>query len=393
MIRKLRLKFIIINMMTVLFVLLTAFYCNYLFNRVNMYEESVVVMTNALNTGKPESMKAFLVSMTNYDRIYQISGYPGNTYDDWSEIEALTKKVLAKNKELGDIPQEHIRYMVESTPQGRRIVIYNTKNEELAVNGILKYSVIIGATCAFVLLGFSIYMSHLTTEPVEKSLNQKKQLVSDASHELKTPITAIIASAEVLIDSEQLSEENRGWVESIRGSAKDVSELVNNMLSLAKSEEDSPQLPQEDIDISEITETAALNYECVLFEAGKTFETDIDSGIHIKGNAAQVKQLIGIFTDNAVKYSYPDGTIRLSLKRDKGHATLSVFNTGEAIPADEKDKIFDRFYRVDKVRGTASGYGLGLSIARNIAELHSAKIGVDSNESGTTFYVTFKLQK
>ncbi len=393
MIRKLRLKFIIINMVTVLFVLFIAFYCNFLFNRVNMYEESVSVMTNALNTGKPENMKAFLVSLTNYDRIYQISGYPGSTFDDRDEIESLVKIILAKKKSQGDIPSEHIRYMVESTPQGRRIVIYNTKHEELAINGIMKYSVIIGATCAFVLLGFSIYMSRLTTEPVEKSLEQKKQLVSDASHELKTPITAIIASSEVLMDSERLDDETRVWVDSIRSSAKDVSELLNNMLSLAKSEEDSPQMPQEDINISEIAETAALGYECVLFEAGKVFETDIDKDIHIKGNSAQIKQLIGIFTDNASKYSFPKGTVRLSLKRDKGHAVLSVFNTGTPIPLEEQSKIFDRFYRVDKVRTTASGYGLGLSIARNIAELHSAKIAVESNDDGTTFSVTFKQQR
>ncbi len=392
MIRKLRIKFIIINMVTVLFVLFIAFSCNYLFNRANMYEESVGVMTNALKTGKPENMKAFLVSLTNYDRIYQISGYPGSTYDDREEIESIVKKVLDRKKEQGDIPSEHIRYMVESTPQGRRVVIYNTVNEEIAANGILKYSVIIGATCALVLLGFSIYMSRLTTAPVEKSLTQKKQLVSDASHELKTPITAIIASAEVLMDSDRLDDETRGWVESIRSSAKDVSALVNNMLSLAKSEEDSPQLPQEDIDISEIAETAALNYECVLFEAGKQFETDIDSGMIIKGNAAQIKQLIAIFTDNAVKYSFPRGTVRLSLKREKGHAVLSVFDTGEPIPEDEQSKIFDRFYRVDKVRSTASGYGLGLSIARNIAELHSAKISVASGVTGTTFSVVFKLR-
>ncbi len=393
MIRRLRLKFITINMLTVLFVLVVAFYCNYLFNRVNMYEESVAVMTNALETGKPENMKAFLVCLTNYDRIYQISGYPGSTYDDRDEIESLVNKVLAKNHDQGDIAAEHIRYMVESTPQGRRIVIYNTKHEELAVNGIMRYSVIIGTTCAFVLLGFSIYMSFLTTEPVGKSLEQKKQLVADASHELKTPITAIIASSEVLLDSNELNDESRGWVESIRSSAKDVSGLVNNMLSLAKSEEDSPQLQQEDIDISEITQTAALGYECVLFEAGKNFETDIDAGIHIKGNASQIKQLIGIFTDNAVKYSFHKGTVRLSLKKEKGHAVLSVFNTGEPIPQVEQEKIFERFYRVDKVRTTASGYGLGLSIAKNIAELHSAKIGVKSDENGTVFYVSFKQQK
>ncbi len=377
-------------MVTVLIVLLVAFYCNYMFNRVNMYEESVAVMNNVLDTGKPENMKAFLVSLTNYGRIYQISGYPGSTVNDREEIQRQVGLVLAKEKSQGDIPSEDIRYMVERTPQGTRVVIYDTVHERIAIDGITRYSVIIGMSCALILFAFSVYMSYLTTEPIEKSLTQRKQLVADASHELKTPITAILASTEVLLDTD-LSEESRAWVGSIKDSAKDVSVLVNNMLSLAKSEEDTPQFIEEDVNISEIAETMSLNYECMVFEAGKQFESEVDDGLHIKGNSAQIKQLMAIFLDNAVKYSYKNGSIKLSLKRDKGHAVLSVFDTGEQIPADEIDKIFDRFYRVDKVRSTASGYGLGLSIAQNIADTHSAKIGVKSDGSGTEFYTVFKL--
>ncbi len=392
MIRKLRYKFIIINMVTVLFVLLVAFYCNYMFNRVNMYEESVAVMNNALDTGKPANMKAFLVSLTNYGRIYQISGYPGSTVNDREEIQNLVDTVLAKGNTQGDINAKNIRYMVERTPEGTRIVLYDTVHERIAIDGITRYSVIIGMCCALVLFAFSVYMSRLTTEPVEKSLTQRKQLVADASHELKTPITAILASTEVLLDSE-LSEENRTWVSSIKDSAKDVSALVSNMLTLAKSEEDVPEFIEEDVNISEIAETMSLNYDCMIFEAGKQFDAEIESGLHIKGNSAQIKQLMAIFLDNAVKYSYEKGLIKLSLKRDKGHAIFSVFDTGEKIPEEEIDKIFDRFYRVDKVRSTASGYGLGLSIAHNIAELHSAKIGVTSDDNGTQFYTVFKLLK
>ena len=172
-----------------------------------------------------------------------------------------------------------------------------------------------------------------------------------------------------------------------------MSVLVNDMLGLARSEDDVAKRTEENVDLSELTMTVALDYEYILFENGKSFVSEIDPDITVRGNGNELKQMIKIFLDNAKKYSYNKGEICLNLKRIQDKAILTVFNTGEPIPSDEIDKIFERFYRVDKVRGGASGYGLGLSMAKNIADKHSTKINVLSDENGTSFSVTFKTVK
>lgn len=393
MIKPLRRKFVITNMLMVLLVTVVVFYCNYALNKANMLKESISVMQSTIAEGTPKNMKTFIVSVNNYGNIYQVKGYSGSVTEDFEEINKIVDAVLNCNSDVGDIVSHDLRFMRQSTPNGIVIAFANTAEERIALKGIVNFSVYIFICCSFVFLLISIYLGKLTTWPVEQSFKQKKQLIADASHELKTPVTAIIASADVLLSSHSLSPEDKSWVNSIKESATDMSSLLTDMLSLAKADDEKSTIVMSEIDLSNLTASVALNYDAILFESNKNFDYEIEPNIKIKGSEKQLKQLLRIFLDNANKYSNDNGNINLSLKHVKDKVLISVFNTGTPIPPKEIDKIFDRFYRVDKVRSSASGYGLGLSIAKNIADVHSTKINVVSNDSGTMFSVAFRTLK
>jgi len=393
LIKRLKRKFIIINMFSVLLVMFIAFYCNYSFNQANMYTESINGMEKAINDGSPKTMQTFLVFVNNYDKIYQVRGYKGSLTEDFKDVSIFTITALSAKNDIGDIKGTNLRFLKKNTPDGTVIAFTSTVDETLALEGIIRFSTYIFICCALVFFGVSVYLANISTEPVEESLERRKQFIADASHELKTPLTAIMTSAEVLLDSNEINGEDRGWIKGIRESAEDMSVLVNDMLNLARTEDDTVKRIEENVDLSELTMTLALDYEYILFEAGKTFSIDVDSNITVFGNSGELKQLIKIFLDNAKKYSYDNGIIKLSLKIFQDKAVLTVFNTGDPIPNDEIEKIFERFYRVDKVRSGASGYGLGLSIAKNIADNHLTKIHVNSDSYGTSFSVALKTVK
>jgi len=393
LIKHLKRKFIAINMLSVLIVMFIAFCCNYAFNKANMYTESLHVMENAINEGTPKSMQTYLVFVNNYGRIYQVRGYTGSLTADYNNVSEYVNIAINENGDVGDIKNTHLRFMKKSTPNGIIIAFTSTIEENLALEGMVRFSFYIFLCCAIVFFGISVYLAGITTAPVEESIERRKQFVSDASHELKTPITAIVSSAEVLLSSKNITNDDRTWIKGIKESANDMSVLVNDMLNLARAEDDTRSRTVENVNLSDSAMSVALNYECVLFEANKVFDTDIDSDVIIRGNANELKKLINIFLDNARKYSNENGTIKLSLKSLPDKAVLTVFNTGEPIPENEIPNIFERFYRVDKVRGGASGYGLGLSIAKSIADNHFTNINVTSDSNGTSFSVTFKTIK
>ncbi len=393
MIKRLKLKFIFINMFSVLLVMFIAFFCNYSFNKANMYSESLDVMESSIDEGIPKNMQTYLVYVNNYDNIYQVRGYKGSLADDFKEVSGITTTALASHLKVGDIYGTDLRFMKQNTPDGTVVAFTSTLEEHLALEGIVRFSTYIFLCCSLVFLGVSIYLANIATEPVEESLEKRKQFIADASHELKTPLTAITTSAEVLLDSPDISKDDKVWVNGIKESADEMSVLVTDMLNLARLEDEIAKRTEDNFNLSELAAAVALDYEYILFEAGRLFAADIDENIVILGNSGELKQLIKIFLDNAKKYSYEGSKVELSLKYIQEKAVLTVFNMGEPIPKGDVDKIFERFYRVDKSRSGISGYGLGLSIAKNIAENHSTKINVVSNEDGTSFSVAFKTVK
>lgn len=384
MINRLRRKFVLINLIMVTGVMLVAFYCNCVFTKAKMYNDSIETLKAAIETGSTTNTNTFIVSVDKYGSLYLPP-----THNN-AETKALVLIAINSEKDVGELKSQEYRFLKKEVPLGTTIAFTNTSEEKAALENMISFSAYITLCCALPLLCLSIYLSRIVTKPVADSLETKKQLIADASHELKTPITAIISSADVLLSDHTINEDCANWIENIKYSAEDMSTLVNDMLSLANSEKDNQTLEMETINLSDLVTAVSLNFEAVFFEHKKNFSSYTDDQIYIYGNGNSLKQLVKIFLNNADKYSDVGGTITIDLKSDEERATLTVYNSGQPIPADELPRIFDRFYRVDKVRTTASGSGLGLAIAKRIAEQHSTRIAVYSDENGTVFSVQFK---
>ena len=237
-------------------------------------------------------------------------------------------------------------------------------------------------------------LSKRVVKPVVESVEKQKAFITDASHELKTPLTIISANTEVL---EMVEGENE-WTESIKKQTGRLSKLVNEMVYLAKMDEERPVMQPEDFSLSAAVSETVMPFETVAAGKGFTFETNMEEDLNFFGDEAAVRQLVSIFMDNAMKYTGKnekgDCGIKVSLVRKGKKAKLRFFNTCEKISKEELDKLFERFYRVDKSRSSETGgSGIGLSIVKAIADNHKGiNLSVKSPEEGTIeFLVEFKL--
>lgn len=246
----------------------------------------------------------------------------------------------------------------------------------------------------------SNFLASMAFKPAEKAWEQQQHFLADASHELKTPLTVILANNNILLSNDSTTiAEQRKWVESTQAEAEHMKRLVDELLFLAKSDAAKSEIPKEPVDLSELAWSNMLQFEPVAFERGVLFDGQIQNGLVTVGDRTQLNQLIHILLDNAIKYAGEDGQVTWSLEKYsigktkvQNYAKLSVHNTGKPIPAEDLPHIYERFYRSDRARSAGSGYGLGLAIAKTICEVHDADILVESTaEKGTTFTVKFRI--
>ena len=298
------------------------------------------------------------------------------------QVAELAEAAVKSGKEKGRVGTQF--YQMTQTASERYLVVLD---ERLGISGLRDT---LRATClaglgTWMILGLAGWiLIRKMFVPVQEADERQRQFVWDASHELKTPLAVISANTEVL--ARQIGENE--WLGYIQSEVERTNGLVQSLLTLARTDRRGDQVPMADVDLSQAVMSVALPFESTLFESGKTLETDVDEGVHVHGNEDMLRQLTVIFLSNAMKYGADGGTVRVSLHaRGKG-AVLSVFNTGPRIPDEDLEKIFDRFYRVEKSRNKeVEGYGLGLAIARNIVEMHRGRVQADSTDEGTTFTV------
>jgi signal transduction histidine kinase len=212
---------------------------------------------------------------------------------------------------------------------------------------------------------------------VRNAFENQQRFISDASHELKTPLTVISANADVL-ESEIGTNK---WLNNIKSQSNVMNGLVHDLLDLAKFEETAADMVTGQFNLSNLVLNKALEFECTAFEAGKTFEQDIQPDIMYNGNEDSIIHLVTILMDNAIRHSDENGLIRVSLTTEGNKKILTVYNTGNSIKHNEMDKIFNRFYRSDESRSRATGgYGLGLAIAKSVADAHNGTITANGEE-------------
>lgn len=255
-------------------------------------------------------------------------------------------------------------------------------------------SVLVAAGTGTLVLFFVIclFYSKWALRPVREAWDSQRQFVADASHDLKTPLTVILANSSILLKhpDHTIASESQ-WIESTQKEADEMQGLVNEMLELAQIEAGQKlDIVREPIDFSDLVDGETLLFDSVALERSCEFDCSIEEGITILGNDKQVKKMVSTLVENAFKYVDDGGAIQITLKRMAKNAVLSIRNTGSIIAEDDLPHIFDRFYRTDKARTSGTGgFGLGLAIAREVALQHGGDITcASSEENGTTFTIT-----
>ena len=304
-------------------------------------------------------------------------------YDD-EQIQTFANEALAQNRASGRVGTQYYRLTGEG--DGRLLIALDARLEFLSVRRALRSAALAASlACLLLSVGASMLIRRML-KPVQESFERQKQFVWDASHEFKTPLAVISANAE-LLSREVGPSEYLGYIQS---EVKRTDALVQNLLTLARMDKGTVKAEMKRLDLSKALLGVALPFESTVFEAGRTLETDIPEGVFVRGDEAMLQQLAVILLSNALKYSNEGGTIRLMLSQKGRGATITVFNTGAGIAPENLEKIFDRFYREDLSHNSeAGGNGLGLAIARTIAEAHKGRIRAESHfGQDATFIVT-----
>ena len=257
---------------------------------------------------------------------------------------------------------------------------------------MMRSYVSIALAALLLLLGISIVLARLVTKPVEQAWKKQRQFLSDASHELKTPLTVILSNAE-LLERAELTERPARWADNIHSEAARMRTLVEEMLTLARADNAPPTVHLTEVNFSELAMDAALAFEPVAFEGGKGLEFHVCQDLTVLGDADKLRRLVSILLDNAIKYGADGGTVTLALEKTERQARLTVSNPGQPIPPQELERLFERFYRMDASRGEKSGFGLGLSIAAAIAGEHKGTLRAESDAESTRFLYTMNLKK
>ena len=389
MIRKLRWKITGVTLLVAALVLTAVFACVYLFSRNNIAESYEYQLRQAVVSGTSEARVPCFVAEVLPSGTVRVSG--SNYYDlqDEDTLLPLVTAALSADADSGVLRTQHMRYLRLEGAIAVRIAFMDSTFEQATLRSLVRVCLLIGAAALLVLFGLSWLLSGFVTRPVARTWQNQQQFLSDASHELKTPLTVILSSADLLKTSAQPGQ--RQYVDNISVESRRMKALVEDMLTLSRAES-GRAAPFAPLDLSDLVTDAALRFEPVAFEAGHPLQYDIQNGASLSGDRQQLDQLLDILLDNAVKYAAKDAPIRLTLDISGKNAVLAVENPGDPIPPDKLPHLFDRFYRVDDARTGAGGFGLGLAIAQQIVRRHKGAITAASDARATRFTVTLPLR-
>lgn len=323
------------------------------------------------------------------DRSYKMIQIKTSREDIMIEKENITeyiKNALESDNTYGKIG--NYEYYVQEQKFGKLIVFMDTKVFQQSERNLLKTTSLIGVSTTLFFLLLSVFLSKWLVKPVKTTFDKQKRFISDASHELKTPVAVISANCDVL---EAEIGDNK-WLSYIKNETGRMNELVNELLCLARIDDKGGRvLSVEEFNLSDVFLQTVLPFESSIYEIGKTLEVDAQPDITYKGDISAIKHIITILIDNAVKYSDEHGHISLKLYTHSSKKIIEVYNTGSGVPKDKLGKIFERFYRQDEARNRNSGgSGLGLAIAKANTEAHGGKI-IAQSEPGKWIRFTVTL--
>ena len=301
-----------------------------------------------------------------------------------SDAEAFANAVLESGKTHGY--KSGYRYLVHTAQDETAVLFLNSEREIQTMRSLLWITLAIAAVCLAVVFGLVVLFSRRAITPYLKNMEAQKQFITNAGHELKTPIAIISANTEVI---EMCSGESE-WTKSIHHQTERLTSLVTQLLTLAKMDEGGGQLELKEWNASETIIDAVQSFEAPAVTKQITLQTDIAKELRMEGDAARIHQLVSLLVDNAVKYTPEGGTIRVRWWKNGKKAELAVENTCDNLPEGDLNRLFDRFYRADASRARESGgYGIGLSVAAAIVQAHKGKITAERTKDGICFRAVF----
>lgn len=386
MIKKLQIKIVIVITIIVTVVITSLIFAINVISSNNSKEQTEERLQSIANTDgviSPSQINPynnqigyidnFSVLINHYNEVINIY-LNRNIIVQQTDIISYVNTALNTGESLGIIGS--YAFLIQQKNYGKIVVFLDISVQQNQTQELLITTVVIGIITVLIFCIIAVILSFWLVKPVKETFDKQKLFISNASHELKTPLAVISANSDVL---EGEIGENK-WLSYIRTETLRMSELVKELLCLARLDDKSGyKLIMSQFNLSDLVLNTALPFESTIFEMGKHFNVDVEENLLYTGDESSIKHILSILIDNAIKYSKENGDISVKLYNHSGKKVIEVYNTGEGIPNDKLKKVFERFYRQDEVRNSKSGgYGLGLAIAKSTVEAHNGKITVQS---------------
>ena len=324
----------------------------------------------------------YTVILDDYGNYLGVINHTSNDDVEEEKIKEIANGIIGTHREnmyIGSLYSSPYAYVFN--PNNTLIIMDNTKLNSTMLNQLISY-ILLYLLCEIAIFGFTYVITKWIITPVSKSFEKQKVFVADASHELKTPLSVMVASADAYFN-----DKDEKWVKNMKNESERMIKLVTELLDLAKTEEEQDILMEEN-NLSDIIESSILTFESLFYDNKIKLKYDIDKDIMMMCNENLIIELMSILIDNAIKYCSVKGKVEVNLFRKNKQIVLEVKNTGDPIKKEDEEKIFERFYKIDSSRNrNTNNYGLGLAIAKNIVEKHNGEISAHSSDGYTTFKV------
>lgn len=403
MIRRLRIKFVCINMAIVTIMLCAIFGTVLYFTKENLERESISMMqTVALEPprlgypgegGGHVRLPYFTLEVSQENDLVAAGG---GYYDltDGDLLRELVALSTVSAQQTGILREYGLRFCWVITPTAQRVVFADISSEVNTMNHLVQNCLLIGGLSFVAFFIISLLLARWAVKPVEEAWKQQRQFVADASHELKTPLTVILSNVQLLEEAGADEQTRSRLTDNILTMSHQMRELIERLLELARVDSGLGERSLSAVDLSQLVDGAVLPFEAVFYERGLELSCRVEEDLRVRGSPSHLKQTADILLDNAQKYAAPGSRVEVELKRSgRRHCLLSVASAGEALSPKELKDIFKRFYRADSARSRDGSYGLGLSIAEEIVRNHKGRIWAESRGGVNTFFVQLPLYR
>lgn len=360
-------------------------------NDIARNEETVSLIKGPSNNVKMVVSSSFFIKINKYGKVF---GYSKNINIPKCDITNLKNTVLKKGIQYGNIKTGHLRFKFLKVPKKYGFIIaFIDNNMEINLYTYLIISFLfVGTISVILVIIISLYLANKAIVPVKTTLDKQNIFIADASHELRTPLAVLNSTLEIVVENKDKTVHSQmKWINNIQSELFRMTKLIEDLLFLARVKKE--EMPMSNFNISTTINNTYETFKVLTNKKNIELIFNIENEIIILGNEWRIIQLINIMLDNAIKHTPSNGKIEVCLLKHNNICELKIKDNGEGIPKEHIEKIFERFYRVDKSRSRSQGgTGLGLSIAQSIVDEHRGSINVLSTIGiGSEFHIMLPI--